>query len=292
MRLRILYLHLLLLSGFAAVGQQTADAIRRTFLDASSSTILVASHRATHNVYPENSLEAIRTSIEIGVDIIEIDVKVSKDGVPFLMHDRTMNRTTTGKGDPEEFTWDELQQFFIVNKGERTSLKIPRLEDALEMADGKILVDLDLKTDRIKEVMEVVNRTDTKEIVFFFDSDYEVLSRVHAADKEFMIMPRAYSTAQADSAITLFDPQVVHIDFSFYNAGCVQVIQNSAARIWINALGECDADIRAGKTKRALKKLLSYGANVIQTDEPELLIRALEKSGRRPETSVNVKQME
>lgn len=289
LRQRIFYLQFFLLSGFVAVGQQRADAIRRTFLDATSSTILVASHRATHNVYPENSLEAIRKSIEIGVDIIEIDVKVSKDGIPFLMHDRTMNRTTTGKGDPEELTWEELQQFFIVNKGERTSLKIPTLEDALELADGKILVDLDLKTDRIKEVMEIVKRTDTKEIVFFFDSDYDVLSRVQAADKEFMIMPRAYSTAQADSAITVFDPPVVHIDFSFYNADCVQLIKNSSARVWINALGECDADIRAGKTKRALKKILSYGANVIQTDEPELLLKALEKSGYRPEIFVSMK---
>lgn len=289
---RLIYLHLFLLSGFVALGQRKAEAIIRTFLDASSSTVLVASHRATHNVYPENALEAIRKSIDIGVDIIEIDVKVSKDGVPFLMHDRTLNRTTTGKGDPEELTWEELQQFNIVNKGEKTSLKIPTLEDALELADGKILVDLDLKTDRINEVMEVVKRTDTQEIVFFFDSDYEVLSRVQAADQELMIMPRAHSTAQADSAITLFDPPVIHIDFSFYTPECVKLIQNSDARIWINALGACDEDIRSGKTKRALKKLLAYGANVIQTDEPELLIRALEKGGYRPETSVRLKQME
>jgi len=106
----------LLLCSFVAFGQRNVDAIRRTFLDPSSSTVLVASHRATHNVYPENSLKAIQESIRIGVDIVEIDVKVSADGVPFLMHDRTMDRTTTGKGDPEDFTWAELQQFFIVDK--------------------------------------------------------------------------------------------------------------------------------------------------------------------------------
>jgi glycerophosphoryl diester phosphodiesterase len=282
---RLFYLQFLLLSGFVAVGQRSADAIRRTFLDASSATVLVASHRATHNRYPENSLNAIQESIRIGVDIVEIDVKVSKDGVPFLMHDRTLDRTTTGKGDPEEFTWEELQQFFIVDKGKQTSFKIPSLEDALKLADGKILVDLDLKTDRIEKVIRVINRTYTKEIVFFFDSDYKVLSRVQAADKDFMIMPRAYSMAQADSAIALFDPPVVHIDFSFYTPECVQLIQSSSARVWINALGECDSDIRNGKEKRALKKLLSNGATVIQTDEPELLLKALNKQGYRSETS-------
>lgn len=261
-------------------------------LDASSSTVLVAAHRAAHKEFPENSLEAIRKSIELGVDIIEIDVKVSKDGVPFLMHDRTMNRTTTGKGDPEELTWEELQQFNIVDKGKTTSLKIPALEDALELADGKILVDLDLKTERIERVIEIVKKTDTQEIVFFFDSDYSILSAVRNADKELMIMPRAYSTAMADSAIMLFDPPMVHIDFSFYTSECVQLIKSSSARVWINALGECDEDIRNGKTKRALKRLLSEGATIVQTDEPELLLKTLDRSGRRPELPAVLNEVE
>ncbi|MBA4056431.1 MAG: glycerophosphodiester phosphodiesterase, partial [Marivirga sp.] len=260
---RLSGLSFLLLCCYVAFGQRNADEIRRTFLDPSSSVILVASHRATHNIYPENSLKAIQESINLGVDIIEIDVKVSADGVPFLMHDLTMDRTTTGKGDPENFTWAELQQFSIVDKGKKTSYKIPSLEDALELADGKIMVDLDLKTDRIGKIIDVVKRTDTKEIVFFFDSDYDVLSKVHAIDKELMIMPRAYSIAQVDSAILLFDPPVIHIDFSFYTKECTERIRNSYARIWINALGEPDKDIRAGKPKKALKKILSNGANII-----------------------------
>lgn len=74
---RIFYLQFLLLFSFVvAVGQQPVDALRRTLLDATSSKVLVASHRATHNVYPENSLMAIQESIRLGVDIIEIDVKV------------------------------------------------------------------------------------------------------------------------------------------------------------------------------------------------------------------------
>jgi len=280
MKSRYLYTLCLVFVGFVATAQR-ADAIRRTFLDASSDEILVASHRAAHHVYPENSLKAIQAAIDLGVDIIEIDVKVSKDGIPFLMHDRTMDRTTNGKGDPEELTWDELQHLSIVDKGKKTSYKIPSLEAALELADGKILVDLDLKTDRVDKIMAVVKRLDMKESVFFFDSDYDVLSRIKAADHDFMIMPRAYSVGQADSAIMMFDPPVVHIDFSFYSTECVQLIKNSYARVWINALGDYDKELKAGKTKQALKKLLYEGASVIQTDEPELLLKALKKYGYR-----------
>jgi glycerophosphoryl diester phosphodiesterase len=274
------YVQFFLLVSVVAVGQN-ADKLRAELLDASSKKVLVASHRATHNVYPENSLMAIKEAIRLGVDIIEIDVKVSNDGIPFLMHDRTMNRTTTGKGDPEEFTWAELSQLYIVDKGKQTKYRIPTLEEALTLAKGKILVDLDLKTDRMEKIIEVVNRTNTREIVCFFDSDYGTLSRVQKAGKEYMIMPRAYSVAQADSAITLFHPPVVHIDFSFYTPECIQLIRSHNARVWINALGDPDKDIRSGKSKEALKVLLANGANIIQTDEPKLLLKALKKGGYR-----------
>ena len=276
---RLICFQFILLFGVVAYAQPSADAIRRTFLDSGTGTVLVAAHRAAHNVHPENSLQAIKESIRLGVDIIEIDVKVSKDGVPFLMHDHKIDRTTTGKGVAEDFTWNELQQFSIVDKGKKTKLKIPSLEDALELAYGKILIDLDLKTDKIEEVVKVVNKTHNNDFVFFFDSDYKVLSRVQQANKDFMIMPRAYSIQQADSAIALFDPPVVHIDFSFYSAECVDAIRSSNARIWINALGDPDKDLKEGKEKRALKNLLEHGANVVQTDEPALLLEALRRKG-------------
>ncbi len=286
--MRISGLLFLCFCSFVVFGQRNVADIRRDFLDASGGTVMVASHRAAHNIYPENSLDAIREAIRIGVDIIEIDVKVSSDGVPFLMHDRTLDRTTTGKGDPENNTWAELQQLSIVDKGKRTAYKIPSLEAALELADGKIMVDLDLKTDRIEKVIDVVKRTDTKEIVFFFDSDYAILQRIKRSDSELMIMPRTHSLAQVDSANMLFDPPAVHIDFSFYTRECSNLIRSSNARIWINALGEPDGEIRSGKAKKALQKILSNGANIIQTDEPLLLLEALEKYGYRPATSVAV----
>lgn len=264
------------LLGSGAYAQGRAAELRRKLLDPNGD-VMVAAHRAAHARYPENSVQAIREAVRLNVDIIEIDVKVSKDGVPFLMHDRTMDRTTNGKGDPEELTWEELQKFNIVDKGKVTRLKIPSLEEALLEAHGRILVDLDIKTDRIDDVIRVVEKTDMQEYVLFFDSDFEVLKRIQQKNKDFMLMPRAHSLTQADSAIMLFDPPVVHIDFDCYTRETTDIIRGSLARIWINALGEPDADIRAGKTKKALKKLLAKGANIIQTDEPALLISALQK---------------
>src|SRR5215218_7165785 len=80
----------------SVAAQERSIALRRKLLDPNGD-VLVAAHRAAHAKYPENSIDAIREAVRLNVDIIEIDVKVSKDGVPFLMHDRTMDRTTNGK---------------------------------------------------------------------------------------------------------------------------------------------------------------------------------------------------
>ncbi len=271
---------LLLSVGLVSYGQQATE-IRKKFLDSDSKVVLVAAHRAVHHELPENSLPAIQEAIRLGVDIVEIDVKVSKDGIPFLMHDGKVDRTTTGKGDPEEMTFSQIRELRLVANGKTTGEKIPSLEEALKLAKGNILVDLDLKTDRLGAIIEVVRKTGTQDIVFFFDSDYAMLAVVDAADTDYMLMPRAYSQAMADSAIVRFKPEVVHIDAKFYTPEVVRLIKSNKARIWINALGVPDMKIKAGKADEALDELLKNGANIIQTDEPERLMKALQARGRR-----------
>jgi glycerophosphoryl diester phosphodiesterase len=118
--------------------------------------------------------------------------------------------------------------------------------------------------------------------VFWFDNDYEALEYVRSADGNFMLMPRAYSYEMADSAIARFHPEAVHIDFSFYSAYVANLIKSNKARIWINALGTYDPLLGTAKEDEALDKLLEYGANIIQTDQPELLLKALRKRGLHP----------
>ncbi|WP_025764722.1 glycerophosphodiester phosphodiesterase family protein [Dyadobacter tibetensis] len=255
--------------------QNNVDKIREEFLNANSSSILVASHRAVHHEAPENSIPAILEGIRLGIDILEIDVKVSKDGVPMLMHDGTIDRTTNGTGDLEEQNFEDLRKLRLKAQDKLTNEKIPTLEEALLAAKGNILVDLDLKTDRMEEVIAVIRKTGTRDIVFFFDSDYEVLQMIDEADEQFMIMPRAYNEAMADSAIQLFSPEVVHIDSKFDSPQVGQLIKGNHARIWINALGKLDEEIRKGDVNKVIDTLTENGANIIQTDEPEKLMKAL-----------------
>lgn len=262
--------------------KQPIDKILEKFHDANSSYVMVAAHRAGHNGYAENSIPAIQHAIDIGVDIIELDVKVTTDSVVVLNHDRTIDRTTTGTGDPESYSWDELKQFKLkMPDGTITDERLATFEEALSMVKGKAMIDIDIKTSNLKPVVDAIKRTGTENQVFFFDNDYDALKEALDRLPEALIMPRAYSYEMADSALTVFSPAVVHIDDSFYTEELCNLLRKNNARVWINALGDQDRLIKDGKSDQALDNLLKYGANIIQTDLPETIIPILKEKGLR-----------
>jgi len=277
-------LSLILFIGYISnsFSQTPVDEIRTRFLDAESKIVMVAAHRAAHNNFPENSLPAIQEAIDIGVDIVELDVKVTKDGVPVLMHDGTINRTTTGTGKLADYSLEELHKFRLVHQGHTTDHLIPTFLEALKLVKGKVLVDIDIKTDQLDPIITIIKKMECENQIFWFDNDYEALEYVQSVDNDFMLMPRAYSYEMADSAIVRFHPEAVHIDFSFYTADVTDLIISNQARVWINALGLYDLAFGTEKEEEALNKLLKFRANIIQTDQPELLLKALRKRGLHP----------
>jgi len=108
--------------------------------------ILVVGHRTAQkgSEFSENSLSGIKDAIG-KIDMLEIDVRKTKDGKYILMHDRTIDRTTNGSGEVSQFTYKELSQFSLVHNSQTTGEKIPLLKEALIVAKGKIFLFLDLK---------------------------------------------------------------------------------------------------------------------------------------------------
>ncbi|MEK3914313.1 glycerophosphodiester phosphodiesterase family protein [Paenibacillus sp. FSL H7-0331] len=68
--------------------------------------------------FPENTLASFRAAIERSFSYLELDVNVTKDGIPVVIHDPTINRTTNGTGKVYDYTWEELQQFDAGFSGE------------------------------------------------------------------------------------------------------------------------------------------------------------------------------
>lgn len=108
----------------------------------------IFAHRGFSGKYPENTMLAFHKAYEVGCDGIELDVQMTKDGVLVIMHDETIDRTTNGKGNLRDYTYEELCQFdcYGAFKGEYEFQKIPTLREYLEWVKPTgLLTNIELK---------------------------------------------------------------------------------------------------------------------------------------------------
>lgn len=102
-------------------------------------------HRGLHDNQsdaPENSMAAFRKAVEAGYGI-ELDVQLTKDGIPVIFHDFTLDRICGVSGRVDSYTYEELQQFSLLQSEE----KIPKLEEFLAMVDGRVPLIVELKVE-------------------------------------------------------------------------------------------------------------------------------------------------
>lgn len=123
----------------------------------------VISHRGANNFAPQNTLPAFKKAVELGVDGFELDVHLTKDGVPVICHNYTINATSNGKGNITEYTFDELRNFDFgsyfspVYKG----TKIPSVDEFLsfvETTEIKVM-NIELKSPKESAESGIVEKT-------------------------------------------------------------------------------------------------------------------------------------
>ncbi len=159
---KFLSFSLLLLVCLPLFARTRAEEIRERLLSGDTTKVLVASHRGDWRNYTENSLEGILSAINMGVDIVEMDLQRTKDGKLILMHDASLNRTTTGKGKVAETDWEDISKLRLRNGcAIHTTMKVPTLEEVLVATKGKAMLNLD-KADRyFDQVYELAKKTGT-----------------------------------------------------------------------------------------------------------------------------------
>lgn len=115
----------------------------------------VIAHRGFSGAAPENTMAAFARAIEIGADMIELDVMLSKDGEVVVIHDETLDRTTDGKGPVAALALEKLRRldagswFAREFAGER----IPALDEVLALVHGKILLNIEIKSEAVTETI-------------------------------------------------------------------------------------------------------------------------------------------
>ncbi|SFT08780.1 glycerophosphodiester phosphodiesterase family protein [Sphingobacterium wenxiniae] len=248
--------------------------------------VWVVAHRANtgENIYPENSIETMRSCIAYGMDIMEIDVRETVDGHLVILHDSTVDRTTNGHGKVKDMTLNKLRELRLVHQGDTTPYVVPTLEEVFKLIKGNILVDLDIKFENpqsYKKIVDLAQQYGVQDQLLIFLYDKNDISRIHSIANGIQLLPRARSVEDLDFMKQYDFIHIIHIDDSYYEDSLMQGLINSGTRVWLNTLGKYDQAERENKTGFEDFFTKTPHVNVVQTDLSLQLIAYLKDRGWR-----------
>ena len=136
------------------------DKLHKFFHYKKGNKVIISGHRGGMiEGFPENSIATFENTLKYTPAFYEIDPRLTKDSVIVLMHDVTLDRTTTGTGKLSNYTWEELQSFRLKDPfGNVTEHRIPKLEDVIEWARGKTILNLDKKDVPMEMIADLIEK--------------------------------------------------------------------------------------------------------------------------------------
>ena len=238
------------------LAQSRVDMLRAKLLDPSDPTVFVAAHRGAWREAPENSLDAIEKAIEMGVEIVEIDVRKTLGGKLILHHNPVIFRPAGA----------------------------PTLEEALMAAKGRVLINLDKAFGLFDEVMEVAERTGTVEQLIIKSSRevHQVLNVLGPYRDRVIFMPivnlnQTWSIAKVEAFVQTLDPKIYELTFEDDASPQLTLVRARLAgrsRLWYDSLWPslCGGHDDAVPMAEGIGWLIDNGAGAIQTDIPREMI--------------------
>jgi glycerophosphoryl diester phosphodiesterase len=226
---------------------------------------LIYAHRGSSGHCPENTLLAFRRALAAGCDGIELDVHSTADGVPVVIHDRDVARTTTGRGMVDAMTLSEVQAL-DAGMGQRVST----LAEVLELVAGEVHLDIEIKGRGIeREVLAVLARYPWPRFAIS-SFNWDTLRELRRLDRTVELWPLAEQVDDALVAVAaeLGSPNVAVAAAAFH--------AESAARL---AGAELGTMVWTVNDPVAAHRVRGLGAHALCTDVPERIIAALAQTG-------------
>ena len=290
-----------------------ADAIAAQIHDPASKYVVVACHRGDWRNFPENSISAIESIIRYGADIMELDLKLTKDSVLVLSHDRDVKRCTNFssvfKDEPEksakvsDLTYEEIRKLSLKRAHGVVidSIKMPTLEQALRCCKDRICVNVDQGYEYYDLVLAITEKLGTTDQILIKGKKPIEVVAAHESKYEHNMMYMPIVDIQKSAGQKLFDsyleqgvvPLAYEVcwqsnDDGAFDAACKKII-GQGSKVWVNTIwaslcggdgNDDDAAYLADEPGQVHQQYLDKGVSMIQTDRPEQLINWLKSKGR------------
>ncbi len=286
MGIRALYLILVFVPIATVNGPAQPSMIQKhslpTLYNDDGDNFIIIAHRGASAYFPENTMIAFKKAIELGAEMIELDVALSKDGVPVVFHDARLNKHTNGRGYLSNYTLNELKQLDAGSwfDPQFSNQKIPTLEEVLKFASGTIAINIEIKREAVSDsifggieqkVIQLVNEFDMQNHVLFSSFDYRALLHLKQLAPDIPVA-LLYNRRQSNR---LLPNQLV----KKYGVDAFNCSYRQLSRKWIANLNKyrIPSFIYTVNSKKRMQKLIEGGVNGIFTDKPDVLQTVVEQ---------------
>jgi glycerophosphoryl diester phosphodiesterase len=242
---------------------------------------LISAHRGGPEAgYPENCLETFEHALEYGPCLIECDVRQTRDSVLVLMHDETVDRTTTGTGRVQDLTWDQIHSLSLKDsRGRVTEYRVPRFSDVLRWARDHTVLTVDIKEGvRIADILYWVERERAEGSVILITYTLETAETVYQINPDIVLSVPARGVAGARRLLN----SSLDLDRVLAFVGVFEPVpdvyhQLHSMGIWtiLGTMGNLDR--RAERRGPAVyQELYRNGADILSTDRVRACFKAID----------------
>jgi len=241
--------------------------------------VMVIAHRGFSGEAPENTLAAFKKAIDVGSDMMELDVHFSKDGQVVVIHDDRLERTTNGRGKVADHILQELKKFDAGSwhGSSFSGEQIPTLQEVLELARGSILVNIEIKNGYLgpytifdladRTLQEVQGKRMAKQVIFSSFSPSAV-QRIREGSSHARVALLYHQSWDILEEVTGGRPfPILHLRSLFLTRDKIAKVQEQGMKVntyTVNSRGEMEQFIR-------------WGIDGIITNRPDRLINILKK---------------
>jgi glycerophosphoryl diester phosphodiesterase len=242
---------------------------------------IIIAHRGASAYYPENTMAAFEGAVEMNAEMIEIDVLMSKDGVPVVYHDPKLDDHTNGEGLVREYTVEELKELDAGSWFDNrfSDQRIPTLEEVLTFASGNIALNIEIKTEAVTDQLKngvvekslrLVREYGMEDYVLFSSFDYRAVKQLKELDSEISVA-LLYNRSRSKRKLP-------HELIQEYRADAFNCSYRQFTKKRIASLREYEIPsfVYTVDTEPRMRKLIAAGVNGIFTNKPDVLRRVVQ----------------
>jgi glycerophosphoryl diester phosphodiesterase len=250
---------------------KTPKELHRFLRYSDKSIPLVSAHRGGPvKGFPENCTATFANSIQYNPTIIETDIALSKDSVLVMMHDNSLDRTTTGTGKIDNYTYKELQQLFLEdNEGNQTPYKIETLDEVLKWGKDKVIYTLDVKKGvPMKMIVDAVRRNKAERYSVIITYNANQAAEIAKLAPDLMISVSARGKEDVERMENLgvkADKMIAFVGTSEPKPEVYQYLHSRKIACILGTMGNIDKSA-AAKGDDLYYKLIENGATILSSD--------------------------